>query len=77
MKNAGKQNRIIRKDVMKMNDVKKEYIVLFNGITDAIDSLQKQIDRLKFLQVKAEEIYIENGEEEEKETDSLPRVSVG
>ena len=37
----------------------QEYIMLFNGISDAIQELQGMIDRLKFLQMKAEEIYIE------------------
>ena len=37
----------------------KEYIMLFNGVSDAIQELQGTIDRLKFLQMKAEELYIE------------------
>ena len=37
----------------------QEYIMLFNGVSDAIQELQGMVDRLKFLQMKAEEIYIE------------------
>lgn len=37
--------------------MQKEYIVLFNGITDAIASLEKLIRELKALQRYSEEIY--------------------
>ena len=39
--------------------VSSEYLLLFNGITDTIKELQSMIDRLKFLQQSAEDLYIE------------------
>ena len=37
----------------------QEYIMLFNGVSDAIQELQGMIDRMKFLQMRAEELVIE------------------
>ncbi len=41
-----------------MEELKKEYILLFNGITDTIRQLEYTITRLKMLQQRAEELYL-------------------
>lgn len=42
-----------------MPTIAKEYVVLFNAITDAITSLDNLEKKLRFAQQCAEEIYIE------------------
>lgn len=42
-----------------MNELKKEYTILFNGVTDAIDDLQKLVVRMQLLQQKAEAAVLE------------------
>lgn len=45
-----------------MNDeITKEYLVLFNGITNAIQELQSMAVRLAMLQRDAEQAYIDRG----------------
>lgn len=50
-------------------DYKKPYLILFNGITDAIHAME-ELDfgrakrTLKYAQYEAEEAFISNGEEE-------------
>lgn len=43
-----------------MDEIKKEYSLLFNGITDTINQLEKTIQRLRVLQQKAEEACLES-----------------
>ena len=55
-----------------MDDFPKYYTHLFNGITDAIEALQKQNyikaqDILIKTQQDAEEMYLEDGDEEDAE----------
>lgn len=41
-----------------MDELNREYTLLFNGITDTIQQLEHTISRLKILQIKAEEEYL-------------------
>lgn len=43
----------------------REYTVLFNGITQAIEELDRMREQLVALQQQAEAIYIECGAEEQ------------
>ena len=52
------------KDIDKEKHITSEYALLFNGITETIQNLQNQIDYLKFLQQKAEELFIGNDEDD-------------
>ena len=45
-----------------MPTIAKEYLLLFNAITDAIISLDNLENKLRFAQQCAEEIYIEESE---------------
>lgn len=47
--------------------MQKEYIVLFNGITDALASLERLTRELKALQRYSEEIYAKGDENEKTE----------
>lgn len=46
-----------------MRNVSKEYLVLFNAITDAEEALRRLQASLIDAQQKAEELYIEEGSE--------------
>lgn len=41
-----------------MDELQKEYTLLFNGITDTICELERTIVKLKMLQLKAEEVCL-------------------
>lgn len=43
-----------------MDELAKEYKILFNGITETIESLEGMIGRLRLLQEAAENSYLEN-----------------
>ncbi|MDL2327745.1 hypothetical protein LJC64_03720 [Ruminococcaceae bacterium OttesenSCG-928-A11] len=43
-----------------MDELNKEYTLLFNGITDTIQSLERTIQQLRALQQKAEELCLED-----------------
>ncbi len=45
-----------------MNEMNREYSLLFNGITQAIDDLNQMAQRLENLQLAAENYYICRGE---------------
>ena len=47
--------------------MQKEYIILFNGITDALFSLERLTRELKALQRYSEEIYAKGDEDEKTE----------
>jgi len=58
--------------VIKLDNFPKYYTRLFNGITDAIEALRQQNyiqaeDLLIRAQQDAEEMYLEDGDEEEEE----------
>lgn len=48
----------------KASEIRKEYSILFNGITETIDHLENTISSLKKLQQRAEDAYIEEEQEE-------------
>lgn len=60
-----------------MEELTKEYLVLFNGITDTIRQLEHTITRLKMLQQRAEEIYLLGAEAAETRDEHEPREDVG
>lgn len=49
-----------------MKSISKEYVLLFNAITDAEETLGQLREKLMFVQRQAEELYLQ-GEEEEKQ----------
>lgn len=49
-----------------MDKLSKEYILLFNEITEAIESLDQIKERLVLAQQKAEELFISKDEENNK-----------
>ena len=51
-----------RKDEYQMQKVSKEYLLLFNAITDAEESLRRLQARLIDAQQKAEELFITDDE---------------
>lgn len=42
-----------------MPDYEKMYFTLFNEVTDAIEKLTTEIEKLKRVQIQAEKLYIE------------------
>lgn len=53
-----------------MLNIPKEYSLLFNAITDAEESLRRLQVSLMEAQRRAEELFIEEGEEEEEASTS-------
>ena len=51
-----------RKDEYHMQKVSKEYLLLFNAITDAEESLRRLQAKLIDAQQKAEELFISDGD---------------
>ncbi|MDL2253364.1 hypothetical protein LJC49_04735 [Ruminococcaceae bacterium OttesenSCG-928-I18] len=45
-----------------MEDLKKEYVLLFNGVSEVIAELEGLVQRLKLLQQAAENCYLDNSE---------------
>ena len=62
-----------RKDECKMLNVPKEYLLLFNAITDAEDALQQMRARLIAAQQQAEELFLEEEETAQDSRDEAPR----
>ncbi|MEA5010394.1 MAG: hypothetical protein VB100_01550 [Angelakisella sp.] len=48
-----------------METLSKEYVVLFQGISETIDTLEATIGRLKTLQAAAEEMYLDRCDKED------------
>ena len=46
----------------KMENISKEYIVLFNAITETEETLRALREKLIAVQQRAEELYISSGE---------------
>ena len=67
-----KSHKILResgKDEYQMLNVTKEYLLLFNAITDAEEALQQLRSNLIAVQQEAEELYIKAADlSDEKET---------
>lgn len=45
-----------------MDELREEYTLLFNGVSETIEELEKTIQRLKVLQQAAENAFLENTE---------------
>ena len=41
-----------------MNHLAAEYLILFNGTTDAIKQMENMVEQMKLLQIQAEEAYL-------------------
>ena len=54
-----------------MKTISKEYLLLFNAITDAEAALAQLRERLMDIQRQAEELYIAEGGEPEQAEDSM------
>lgn len=54
-----------------MDNITKEYTLLFNGITTIISELQTITVRLASLQQQAEQIYLDRTSESEPESPSV------
>lgn len=52
------------KEMLSVDDLKREYILLFQGISEMIVALDDITTRLKKLQAAAEEAYLQRCEEE-------------
>ena len=46
-----------------MDELSKEYILLFQGISEAIEDIEEMAHRLKELQREAESVYVSRDEE--------------
>ena len=55
-----------------MDDLKQEYVLLFQGITETIVTLQDLALRLKRLQAAAEETYLERCDQEDAPSQGGP-----
>ena len=60
-----------RKDGYKMLNVPKEYLLLFNAITDAEETLGRLRSSLIAAQQKAEELFVEEGDDQEPAEEKL------
>ena len=47
-----------------MKSISKEYLLMFNAITDAEETLRQLRETLMFVQRQAEELYLQQDEEE-------------
>ena len=54
-----------------MQSLTKEYLLLFNAITDAEETLQKVRSSLIAAQQKAEELFVEEGDDQEAVQEKL------
>ena len=49
-----------------MKPISREYLLMFNAITDAEETLRQLRERLMFVQRQAEELYLQDGEDEDQ-----------
>ena len=49
-----------------MKSISKEYVLLFNAITDTEETLRQLRETLIFVQRQAEELYLQDEEEEQQ-----------
>lgn len=49
-----------------MKSISKEYVLLFNAVTDAEETLCQLRERLMFIQRQAEELFLEEDEEDQR-----------
>lgn len=59
-----------------MDEITKEYAILFNGITKTISDLEYTVQRLKSLQQAAEATYIDNCHKAEEEEPGMTEKAV-
>lgn len=50
-----------------MKPITKEYLLLFNALTDAEETLRQLRETLMFVQRQAEELYLQDEEEDYRE----------
>lgn len=50
-----------------MKSISKEYVLLFNAVTDAEETLRQLRERLMFVQRQAEELFLEEDEGDQRE----------
>lgn len=55
-----------------MNLISKEYLLLFNAVTDAEQSLDRLRQTLMEAQLRAEELFLEGSEEEDSPAGEKP-----
>ena len=55
-----------------MKPISREYLLMFNAITDAEETLRQLREKLMFVQRQAEELYLEDEEEDRR---SARRIS--
>ena len=55
-----------------MKSISREYLLMFNAITDAEETLRQLREKLMFVQRQAEELYLEDEEEDQR---SVRRIS--
>jgi hypothetical protein len=56
----------------RMKPISREYLLMFNAITDAEETLRQLREKLMFVQRQAEELYLEDEEEDQR---SARRIS--
>jgi hypothetical protein len=50
----------------RMKPISREYLLMFNAITDAEETLRQLREKLMFVQRQAEELYLEDEEEAQR-----------
>ena len=50
-----------------MKSISREYLLMFNAITDAEETLRQLREKLMFVQRQAEELYLEDEEEDQQQ----------
>ena len=49
-----------------MKPISREYLLMFNAITDAEETLRQLREKLMFVQRQAEELYLQDEEEDQR-----------
>lgn len=49
-----------------MKSISREYLLMFNAITDAEETLRQLREKLMFVQRQAEELYLQDEEEDQR-----------
>ena len=60
-----------------MNELQKEYVILFNGITEVMDEMERLILRMQQLQQEAENYVLEDARHSPANLTVLPVEKVG
>ena len=59
-----------------MKEITKEYLTLFGAITDAMETLERLRRELEAAQQRAEELFLEGGEEDCCNCTGLPSTAM-